>query len=237
MSIRMSRRQFVANGIGLGLAGRLALAGVRDTHSLEIGIGTYSYHGLSIDDMIVQLNALRVGVIEMSRGEFMVMSHPADDLFRSTRAKLDRAGIKCVSYYSATIVSDKDLDDAIRFAKLLGSANITGDATGPILHRIDQRLTEEGLTFGLHNHYFKQKFAYERPEDVMNALDDLSKTMGATADTGHFASCGYDPAESADQSWSAGLPVAVFPLLATRVLAVELLLHWAQTYSISLQIF
>jgi len=192
----MDRRQFVATGIGLGLAGSLALARVPDAHSLEIGIGTYSYHGLSIDDMIVQLNALRVGAIEMSRGEFMVMSHPADDLFRRTSVKLDRAGIKCVSYYSAPIVSDKDLEDAIRFAKLLGSTNITGDATGPTLQRIDRRLTEEGLTFGLHNHYFKQKFAYESPEDVMNALRDLSKTMGATADTGHFASCGYDPAES-----------------------------------------
>ncbi|MGC1659081.1 MAG: TIM barrel protein, partial [Candidatus Acidiferrales bacterium] len=51
-------------------------------------------------------------------------------------------------------------------------------------------------TFGLHNHFFKEKFAYESPEDVLNALDPLSTTMGATADTGHFASCGYDPAES-----------------------------------------
>jgi len=35
--------------------------------------------------MIVQLNALRIQEIEMSRGEFMLFSKPEAGLFRSTR--------------------------------------------------------------------------------------------------------------------------------------------------------
>lgn len=164
---------------------------------LNVGVGTYSYHSLSVVDMIIQLNALRIREIEMSRGEFMLMNHPQDGLFRDTREKLDRAGIRCVSYYSATIKDEQDVEDAARFAKLLGSGNITGDATGSILKRIDQRLTQEGLTFGIHNHFFPNiKFAYESPEDVLHALSGMSATMGATADTGHFASCGYDPVDA-----------------------------------------
>ena len=85
----------------------------------------------------------------------------------------------------------------IRFAKILGARNVTGDATGSILNRIDRRFTDEHLTFGIHNHYFKgEKFAYESPEDVLNALKGLSNTMGATADVGHFASCGHDPVDA-----------------------------------------
>ena len=164
---------------------------------LRLGIGTYSYHNLSMDQMIEQLNALGVGEIEMSRGEFMLMNHPADDLFRTARAKFDQAGIRCVSYYTATIKEDADLENALRFAKILGVQNVTGDATGSILNRIDQRFTQEKLTFGIHNHYFKgQKFAYESPEDVLNALKGLSNTVGATADVGHFASCGHDPVDA-----------------------------------------
>lgn len=164
---------------------------------LDIGVGTYSYHSLSIDDMIVQLNLLRIREIEMSRGEFMLLSHPKAELFRATREKLDRAGIRCVSYYSATIRNNQDVEDAIRFAKLLGCSNITGDATGTVLNRIDKRLTQVGLTFGIHNHFFPNiRFAYESPEDVLNALSTLSETMGATADTGQFASCGYDPVDA-----------------------------------------
>ena len=164
---------------------------------LNVGVGTYSYHNLSLDEMIVQLKALKVEQIEMSRGEFMLMNHPTEDLFRSARIKLDQANIRCVSYYTATIKEDADLENAARFAKLLGARNVTGDATGSILNRIDQRFTQEQLTFGIHNHYFKgEKFAYESPEDVWNALKGLSNTMGATADTGHFVSCGHNPVEA-----------------------------------------
>ena len=43
---------------------------------LNLGIGTYTYHSLSIDDMIVQLKRLEIREIEMSRGEFMLFSKP-----------------------------------------------------------------------------------------------------------------------------------------------------------------
>lgn len=165
--------------------------------ALNVGIGTYSYHNLSMDDMIVQLKALKVREIEMSRGEFMLMNHPAEDLFHVARAKFDGAGIRCVSYYTATIKEDADLENAVRFAKILGAQNVTGDATGSILGRIDRRFGKEGLTFGIHNHYFKgEKFAYESPEDVLQALAGLSDAVGATADVGHFASCGHDPVDA-----------------------------------------
>jgi len=193
-SISITRRSFVKT-----VAGGLAAAAIplHAATRLNVGIGTYSYHNLSMDQMIVQLNALGVKEIEMSRGEFMLMNHPGDDLFRSARSKFDQAGIRCVSYYSATIKEDADLEAALRFAKILGAGNVSGDATGNILNRIDQRFTQEQLTFGIHNHYFKgQKFAYESPEDVLNALKGLSKTVGATADVGHFASCGHDPVDA-----------------------------------------
>jgi sugar phosphate isomerase/epimerase len=192
--MRITRRTFAKTLAATAAATALPLHAAA---KLNVGIGTYSYHNLTLDEMIVQLNALRVPEIEMSRGEFMLMNHPTEDLFRTARTKFDQAGIRCVSYYTATIKEDADLDNAVRFAKILGVRNITGDATGAILHRIDQRLTQEELTFGIHNHYFKgEKFAYESPEDVLNALKDLSSTVGATADVGHFASCGHDPVDA-----------------------------------------
>jgi sugar phosphate isomerase/epimerase len=189
-----TRRSFVK---ALAFSAAATAIPLRASTKLNVGIGTYSYHNLSMDEMIVQLNVLGVREIEMSRGEFMLMNHPTDDLFRCARAKFDQAGIRCVSYYTATIKEDADLENSVRFAKILGARNVTGDATGPILNRIDQRLTQEKLTFGIHNHYFKgEKFAYESPKDVLHALRGLSITVGATADVGHFASCGHDPVDA-----------------------------------------
>ncbi|MGD0222312.1 MAG: sugar phosphate isomerase/epimerase [Terriglobia bacterium] len=193
----INRRTFAKTVTGGVVLAALRALPLDASGRLNIGIGTYSYHNLSIDDMIVQLNALRIKEIEMSRGEFMLFSKPEASLFRSTREKLDRAGIRCVSYYTATIKDGQDLDNAIQFAKLLGARNVTGDATGGMLAQIDQRFTHEGITFGIHNHYFKgQKFPYESPEDVLNALAGVSRTVGSTADVGQFASCGYDPVDA-----------------------------------------
>lgn len=195
MEHRMTtRRAFVcAAASGIAAAPLPQRAGYR----LNIGIGTYSYHTLSMDAMIEQLRALRIEEIEMSRGEFMLLSHPNDDLFRSARVNLDRAGIRCVSYYAATFKGQREVGDAVRFAKLLGAGNITGDATDPtILRKIDETCTAAGLTFGIHNHYFPQKFAYESPDDVLKVLAGLSRTVGATLDIGHIASCGFDTVDA-----------------------------------------
>ena len=189
----ITRRTFhygIAAGIGV----------MRDTlqaaDRLKIGIGTYTYHNLSLDDMIIQLNALRISEIEMSRGEFMLMKPPTVQMCESARSKFDHAGIRCVSYYTATIKDDADLDMAVHFARLLGSTNVSGDATGDMLRKIDVRFTAEGLTFGIHNHYFQHKFAYESPDDVLKALAGRSPAMGSALDVGHIASCGYDTVDA-----------------------------------------
>jgi inosose dehydratase len=189
----MTRRNFAR----LATAGTCTRLRLRAADRLRIGIGTYSYHNLTLEAMIAQLQALHIEEIEMSRGEFMLLSLPAEERFLSARKLFDKAGIRCVSYYAATIHDEHELELAIRFAQRLGAGNITGDATGEaLLRRIDANCAQAGLTFGIHNHYFKTKFAYESPEDVLRALAGLSRTMGATLDVGHIASCGYDTVDA-----------------------------------------
>jgi inosose dehydratase len=179
----IARRAFLASAAA-------ALAGAE---KLRLGIGTYTYHSLTMDEMVAQLKGLEIKEIEMSRGEFMLFSKPKPERFELARTQFDQAGIRCVSYYTATINNEAELDTAVQGAKLLGAHNITGDATGDILKRIDERCAREGLTFGIHNHFFKgKKFPYETPDEVLAALKGLSSTMGATLDTGQFASCGQD---------------------------------------------
>jgi len=179
-----SRRAFLL-GLGAAAAPRL-----------RIGVGTYSYHSLSMDEMIARLRRERIDEIEMSRGEFMLMRPPTPAMCRSAREKLDRAGIRCVSYYSATIRNDQALDRAVSIARMLGAGNVTGDATGAMLDRIDERFTREGLTFGIHNHWFPQKFPYETVDGVLGALKGRSPAMGATLDVGQMAACGQNPVEA-----------------------------------------
>ncbi len=185
----MRRRSFL-------LAMGTAVAAPGFSPRLNIGVGTFSYHSLSLDEMVVRLRRQRIREIEMSRGEFMLMKPPTAQMCSEARAKLDRAGIRCVSYYTATIKTEDDLNKAVEFAKIFGASNVSGDATGDILHRIDERFTREGLSFGIHNHWFPTKFAYESTEDVLAALAGVSNTIGATLDVGQMAACGHDPVDA-----------------------------------------
>lgn len=65
-----------------------------------------------------------------------------------------------------------------------------------MLHGIDERFTREGLTFGIHNHWFPQKFPYESADDVLGALSRLSKTVGSTLDVGQIAACGHNAVDA-----------------------------------------
>jgi len=187
----VSRRQFGCTAVAI-LSGAAVAS---EPFRLNIGIGTFSYHTLSLDEMIVQLKDNHVEEIEMSRGEFMLMKPPTQQMVESARRKLDAAGIRCVSYYTATIKDQRDLELALLYAKILGAVNVSGDAVGPILHDIDRRFTEAGLTFGIHNHWFPQKFPYESADDVLKAISSLSNTVGSTLDVGQLAACGYDPVD------------------------------------------
>lgn len=181
----------------LGIAGvHAAPRSPADSFHLNIGVGTFSYHLLPLDDMIVELKANQIREIEMSRGEFMLMKPPTQEMVETARRKLDAAGIRCVSYYTATIKNQTDLDYALKNAKIFGASNVSGDATGPILHEIDRQFTQAGLTFGIHNHWFPQRFPYESVDDVLRALATVSATVGSTLDVGQMAACGHDPVDA-----------------------------------------
>ncbi len=194
-----TRREFgrrAAGAAGLSALALRAPALASGPFRLNIGVGTFSYHTLSLDDMIVQLKANHVQEIEMSRGEFMLMRPPSQEMVETARRKLDAAGIRCVSYYTATIKNAEDVEYALRYAKIFGAWNVSGDATGSILQDIDRRFTEAGVTFGIHNHWFPKKFPYESSDDVLRAIAGLSGTVGSTLDVGQMAACGHDPIDA-----------------------------------------
>jgi hypothetical protein len=82
----------IAAGAGLGLATVSPALFGKDRAKLNIGVSAYSYHNLSFDEMVAQLTALQIKEIEMSRGEFMLMNHPGEELFHLARLSWRRLG-------------------------------------------------------------------------------------------------------------------------------------------------
>jgi hypothetical protein len=93
----MTRRAFAG-----AVTAAIAAAGVagRGQRTLNLGIGSYTYHRLSIDQMILQLQRLQIREIELSHGEFMLFSRPTAERVAAVKAQLDKAAITCASYRS-----------------------------------------------------------------------------------------------------------------------------------------
>lgn len=186
----INRRDFIKT-CGAGTLTVPAMIGAKARFTL--GIGTYTYRGVTVEEMIERLVALNIRQIELSSPDYMLPRVKVENI-PSLKAKLDRVGIAAVSYYCGTIRTEADLDRTVQVAQALGAHHVSGDAKGEALKMIDARFNRERLKFGIHNHWFRgRKFEYQSPEDLLAALNGLSDTVGVTMDAGHMASCGYDP--------------------------------------------
>jgi sugar phosphate isomerase/epimerase len=194
----ISRRRFItAFGVGMLTLRNATAAKAR----LSLGVGTYTYRGVTEDEMIEDLRALKIQHIELSSPAYFLPGVKLDAVPR-LGTKLARAGITAGSYFCGDIKTEADVDLTVQVARGLGANHVSGSAVGDALKIIDKRFSSEGLKFGIHNHWFRgRRFQYESPEDILKALEDLSPTMGVTLDAGHMASCGYDPVEALHKLW------------------------------------
>src|SRR5437016_6157597 len=194
----VSRRRFIRT-IGAAMLTVRVARGAKSR--FELGIGTYTYRGVTEDRMIEDLGALKIRQIELSSPDYFL---PAVELERvkSLRAKLHRAEITAVSYFPGDLKTEADIHTTMNVAQELGVSHVSGSAVGETLKLVDTIFTREGLKFGIHNHWFRgRKFEYESPEDLLKALRDVSDTVGVTMDAGHMASCGYDPVQALEKLW------------------------------------
>src|SRR5215471_14726010 len=103
----ISRRGFItatAAGVGMLALGRAAAEKAR----FELGIGTYTFRGVSEEQMIADLKQLRIAQIELSSPNYFLPVVKLDAM-QSLRAKLDRGGIKAVSYFAGDVKTQEEL--------------------------------------------------------------------------------------------------------------------------------
>ena len=131
----ISRRGFItAVGAGVFTVGRTWGEQAR----FELGIGTYTYRGVSEEQMIENLRALKIRQIELSSPNYFLPAVKLDAV-QKLRAKLDHAEIKAVSYFSGDIKTEQDLDLTVNVARALGVTHVSGSAVGPALAMVDSR--------------------------------------------------------------------------------------------------
>jgi hypothetical protein len=100
----INRRRFItAFGVGM-LALRKAVAAKA---RFDLGIGTYTYRGVTEDEMIENLKTLKIQHIELSSPAYFLPGVKLDSV-PHLRTKLGQAGITAVSYFCGDIKTESD---------------------------------------------------------------------------------------------------------------------------------
>lgn len=199
----VTRRDFAKNLLGLAVVGgfdtsfaRFRTVSASFKAKFKLGIGSYTYRSLSLEEMIRRLKQMKIDAIELSQPPFWD-PHAKKEDFVAAAKLFQKNRIQLISWFGPEIKNAQEAERVVELAKILGVQHVSGDSAGDGLKAVDEVFQKHNLYFGIHNHFFKGgKFRYESPEDVLKVLSTTSKHVGSTLDTGHMTSCGYDPVEA-----------------------------------------
>lgn len=220
-----SRREF----------GKLALVGLPMTvafaqgpsrinskvNGVRIGVQSYSFRGLSLDDAVKAMAQVGIGECELWSGHVEPRVGPPPggggmtpemrrqrqeetrkwrltvplDHFKNVRKKFDAAGVRLQAYNLSfnDNFTDEEIDRGFQMARALGVKLITASSTLSAAKRVAPFAEKHKITVAMHGHSnLTDPNQFAKPESFAAALA-MSKYFAVNLDIGHFFAAGFDP--------------------------------------------
>jgi sugar phosphate isomerase/epimerase len=188
-------------------------------NGVVLGIQTYSFRDLDLDEAIKAMVTLGVKSCELWEGHVEPRElqwaagqsqEEADlkkeklkkwrneldmDHIKAIRAKFDAAGIAIFAYTGTMkdAITEHDMELLFRIAKALGTDLITTSATVSVMKRIDVYARKYKIKVGMHNHSHVDKpNEFSSPESFAKGMQGLSDYICINLDIGHFTAANFD---------------------------------------------
>jgi sugar phosphate isomerase/epimerase len=213
----MNRRQFTS----AALAASVASAAKIDSkiNGVKIGVQSYSFRTMGLDDAIKAMVQCGIGECEMysthaERAAGSPEPPPGGgrgagireevrkwrlsvslDKFKDVRKKFTDAGINLHAYNLSfrKDFTDAEIDRGFEMAKALGVKVITMSSTVSMAKRLAPFAERHKTIISMHGHSnLKDPEEFAKPESFAAAMAE-SKFVGVNLDVGHFFAAGFDP--------------------------------------------
>ncbi len=203
----MNRREFGMTALGAGVAARLGAAPKINSvvNGVPIGVQSYSFRTMPLDDAIKAMADIGLGVCELFAGHVEPRGLKRDEMrtwrlttpldhFRAVGKKFEDAGVDLYAYnYSfREDYSDAEIERGFEMAKAMGAKVITASSNVTTALRIDPFAQKHKMRVGMHNHSNIKANEFATPEDFTNAKEGRSKFIAINLDIGHFTAAGFD---------------------------------------------
>jgi sugar phosphate isomerase/epimerase len=219
---RLTRREWhklalggaaAAAGILPGAARRAAAATQAESRfaGVLIGLQSYSFRDLSLDDGIAAMQQLGITSCELWQGHVEPRQLGGRDVradmrrwrltvpldhFRSIRERFEQAGLTLDSYNISfqDHFSDDEIDRGFEMAKALGVPAITASAHVNSVPRIARMAGVHGIPVAMHNHSVIDANQFSSPAQFAAAVaQGDGRSITVNLDIGHFVAANHDP--------------------------------------------
>ena len=192
---RRSRRRFLscsAAAVALPLAQAACAATPSGRHPLKLGVTTYSFRELSLDDALRMTRKL--GLKHISLKSFHLPLEASHEQIVAVAGKVRRTGL---DFYGVGVISMSQpahVEQAFAYASAAGVRLIMGMPTAALLPLIEQRVKKTGVGLAIHNHGPGDR-NFPTPDKAYDAVRQLDRRIGLCIDVGHTVRAGADPVE------------------------------------------
>lgn len=200
----ISRRHVIKNSflaaIGTTLAQKVPASPYPATELKEepqdfkLGIASYSFRKMSLEDTIKALQRLNLHYISIKDFHLALNSSTAER--QAAVQKLKAAGITPLSCGNITMQNDEqNIRQAFGYAKDCGIPTIVCSPHPDSMPILDRMVKEYDIKLAIHNHGPEDK-RFPSPYDVMKTVQGFDKRIGLCIDVGHTARAKVNPAEA-----------------------------------------
>jgi inosose dehydratase len=208
MPTPLSRRQMIraglitAAGTSVFSAGASSLVshsgeilqGQKAMHDFKVGIASYTFRKLSLDDTIKALKRLNLSYISIKDFHLPLTSTKVERA--AAMQKLKDADISPLSCGNITMQNNEaDIRRAFDYAKDCNMPTIVCSPHPDSMPLLDKMVKEYNIKLAIHNHGPEDK-RFPSPYDVMKAVQGYDQRIGLCIDVGHTARAKVNPAEA-----------------------------------------
>jgi sugar phosphate isomerase/epimerase len=160
----------------------------------KVGIASYSFRKMSLDDAIKAMKRLNLQYISVK--DFHLPLNSSTIERQAAMQKLRDAGITALSCGNITMQNDeKNIRQAFEYAKDCAMPTIVCSPHPDSMPILDRMVKEYDIKLAIHNHGPEDK-RFPSPYDVMKVAQGFDKRIGLCIDVGHTARAKVDPAEA-----------------------------------------
>src|SRR5688500_14218989 len=162
--------------------------------NLKIGVASYSFRKLSVEETINAMQRLSLHYISIKDFHLPLTSTVAER--KALIQKFAEAGITPLSCGNITMQNDeKDIRRAFEYARDCNIPTIVCSPHPDSMPMLDKMVKEFNIKLAIHNHGPEDE-RFPSPYDAYKAVQGFDKRMGLCIDVGHTARAKVNPAEA-----------------------------------------